>query len=127
MKMNIELDIFGGIDHTGVYSGVFVGEDADTPIETTTTWEEIISSEVERVCIPNGGPIVVSNDSNGVEEIQSMAEMLRGLADQLETEAAKHLVFLRDDWLNGTDDITGANKPIDDYCVSYENYIEGAE
>lgn len=119
----IEIDVFNGMAPNGIYSSIYIGENAGDPIEVTTEWDEIIETEIEMHCIPNGGPFVVDTHTNSVRDLMDMAAKYRWVADQLEASLVERKILLRDKWMesnNGEIDISNAK----DFEVDYAGYLE---
>lgn len=123
-KVEVELDIYPGFSHDGIYTNVYFGE-ADTPFEAEVSWEEIIEQEVGYYTVPNPSqPIVVCSSSDGIDEIMRTAARFRSLADELEAKMKLHPIFLRDKWVEATDPETGEGMPASDFYVDYEGYLD---
>lgn len=117
-KATINLEAYNGIDETGIYSSIFVGDGDDDPIEVRTSWDEIVKAELEMHSIPLGGPIVVSKFSDGAADIIRMANAIYALAERIEAIVHDNPIFLRDEWEKEQD------APRENFQVDYNGYIQ---
>jgi hypothetical protein len=119
-KMSIDVEVYPSIELDGINTAVYIGE-TDQPFECMVSWEDIVENEVSMHTIPSG-PIVVSESSNGVENIFEIIETLRDVARKLEDEVRSRDIFLRDLWV--ADGHEYGTDTRDDYVVNYEGYLD---
>jgi len=123
--MAIDIDTSISVDEFGVQYYTYVGNEHDgfPSIEDTISWERLIDELIEAETVPDTGAIVVDYGAygppcDGVEELMNMAAVLRDAACLLEERVRQSQIFIRGRWAED-----GYSEDIDDYCVSYNDYL----
>jgi len=107
MKKTIEIDGYVNFGDDGISSHVYFGSHDDDGVEFNATWDEIITNEIDAHTVPFDGPIVVSNDYDGVDELLNQVDTLRRAATKLEELVKSRGILLRDEELKPTVDYAG--------------------
>lgn len=126
-KSTLEVETGASIYEEGVHCFTYIG-DADEPITSAdTSWEELTGMVIEEHCIPNSGCVVVDyrddcglGVADGARDILAVAGALKEAAEKLEEYVRSGNIFIRERWEN---DGMPQGK-FDDYCVSYEEYLD---
>jgi len=97
-KGTITLESFANLLPQGVTHGVFVG-DAETPIESTTTWETMIGELFEMYTVPGTNVIPMDSFNDVIEHLEGITTA----AEYFKTKLKEHKIFDRDAWLEAND------------------------
>ena len=96
----ITLESFASLVENGVNHGVFIG-DADTPVESTSTWETMIDELFGMYTIPGRDIDVVPSDS--LDELVLHMTGLHQAADYFMSKLQAAKVFDRAAWLEANE------------------------
>ena len=123
-KTTIEIDVYAGIEPAGLYSAVYFG-DAEDPVESRISWEEVIESEIEMHTVPRNGPYVYSPryGSDGVKDLFGIINKLREVADVLESSLDERGILFRDEFDDACEGYF-VNPRRDEFVFKYEDYIK---
>ena len=125
-KSTVDVETGASIYKEGVYCFTYIGE-ADEPVASAdTSWEDLTNMVIEEHSVPTTKAVVVDYDSydfgisDGVRDILAVADALSSAAKKLEEHVRSGNIFIRERWEN---DGMPQGK-FDDYCVSYEEYLD---
>ena len=99
-QSTITLESFASLVENGVNHGVFVG-DADTPVDATSTWEQMVDEAIDMYSIPGTGAVTLDS----VDELLQHMAGLQHAVDYFKTKLQSVKLFDREAWLasnNGT-------------------------
>jgi len=120
MKKTIELDGYIHLSNNGVSSHVYLGDHDDEGIEFDVSWDTLIDNEFDGYIVPfKDGPIVVTNEYDGVDELLNQVDTLRRVATKLEERVKSNDILLRDE----------ESRPVVDYAgyLDYVMKVKGGE
>jgi len=98
MRSTLEVDIYADLGVDGPHASVFFGDECEPLVETTTSWEDIISREIEYHTVPSMDYIPYEN----VDELHRCFDIVRTLrvvADEIESRLLKLDALDRKAWL----------------------------
>ena len=121
--MAIDIETSVSVNEFGVQYCTYIGNEDDPSVGGTIFWGRVIDELIEAETVPDTGAIVVDYGAygppcDGVEELMNMADVLRDAACLLEERVRQSQIFIRGRWAED-----GYSEDIDDYCVSYNDYL----
>lgn len=93
-QANITVETFASLTTDGVNHGIFVS-DADTPIESTTSWQTLIDELIDMYSIPGTNATTIDS----IDELVSHMTGLVQASDYFMVKLKSMKVFDRDAWL----------------------------
>jgi len=97
-QANITVETFASLTTDGVNHGIFIS-DADTPIESTTSWQSLIDELIYMYSIP--GTNATTADS--IDELVSHMTGMVHASEYFMTKLKSMKLFDRDAWLKAND------------------------
>lgn len=112
----IAVETFSSLNVDGINHGFFVG-DAETPVEDTTSFEQMINEYFEMYTIPGKDRDVIPLDS--IQEVLDQLHHLTAAADYFRSRLQEAKVFDRQAWLEANENTFNHNN-FDDFLKDIE-------